>query len=363
MTNKGIVIFSGFNQRAVIAFLRSLTAQKISFGIIALSDKDEIFNSIYKKNVVYTRKSVPLQMGDLFEGLRIAKKKLGVEELIIMPSTEALVRFILEHRDRFSKENMNIPLVNKALYHQISDKFSFSRLCLEHGIKIPKEYKSIEETKFPFVAKPKTYFSKVSNHILAPIIIYNQKQKEAFIADYNDVDFYYQEFVEGKSRYLLYYFHSDKTVYKFSQENLVQQPGGKSIVAARSTDFHLSDESKKYENLFLKIGFTGFVMIEVIGENYMIESNPRLWGPSQLFVDAKAPLFEAFLHDHGFISTKPSPETNVQKEVLYFWNGGIKATQEAELELDYHNYDAQQLEENYPRFMEVDVLNRGDFFE
>ena len=343
--------------------MRSLTAQKILFGIIALSEEDQIFDTIYREHVVHTRTSVPLMMDDLLESLRAAKKKLQVEELIIMPSTEALVRFVLENREAFSKENMKIPLVDKALYNQISDKFSFSRLCQEHGIKLPKEYKNIKETRFPFVAKPKTYFSKVSNHILAPIIIYNQEQKEAFISDYHDVDFYYQEFVEGKSRYLLYYFHSDKSVYKFSQENLVQQPGGKSIVAARSTDFHLSVESEKYENLFHKIGFTGFVMIEVIGDNYMIESNPRLWGPSQLFVDAKAKLFEAFLHDQGFISAKPSRETNTQKEVLYFWHGGIQATQEANLELDYHNYDAQQLHDNYSRFMEVDVLGRGDVIE
>ena len=87
--------------------------------------------------------------------------------------------------------------------------------------------------------------------------------------------------------------------------------------------FHLTSESTKYEKLFKEIKFTGFVMTEIKGDNFMIEANPRFWGPSQLFVDAKVNLFEAFLHDYNFISNKPPLVVSALKDVIYFWYGGI----------------------------------------
>ncbi len=363
MHKKALIIFSGFNQRAVIALLRTLSKHNILFGIIAVSEDDNIFLTDYKKHIVYTRKSVPLVFDDLLLSLQTAKKELCAEEVVIIPSTEALVRFVLENRMEFEKINATIPLVDKAVYNQISDKFSFSRVCKENGIKLPIEYSSLKETKFPFVAKPKTYYSGTSKKTLAPIIIYNQEQKASFIKCHHDNDFYYQAFVEGKSRYLLYYFHSDGSTYKFSQENLVQQPGGKSIVAAVSSDFHFSEESMKYEKLFSKINFSGFAMIEVIGDNYMIESNPRLWGPSQLFVDAKANLFEAFLHDIGLISEKPSHNIDTNNEVLYFWHGGIIKTAVNNQKLDFHNYNSIKLAENYHDFIASDIFRRADTYK
>ena len=48
-------------------------------------------------------------------------------------------------------------------------------------------------------------------------------------------------------------------------------------------------------------------MVEVkhlSNKNYMIEANPRFWGPSQLFVDAGINLFEAFLVDNGLLNKR-----------------------------------------------------------
>ena len=104
---------------------------------------------------------------------------------------------------------------------------------------------------------------------------------------------------------------------------MIQQPEGKSIVAAVSSDLHDSTEALKYEKLFKSINFHGLVMVEVRGVDndfYMIEANPRFWGPSQLFVDAGMNLFEAFLNDYDVLE-----KINLQarkKETKYFWFGG-----------------------------------------
>ena len=68
-------------------------------------------------------------------------------------------------------------------------------------------------------------------------------------------------------------------------------------------------------------------MVEIkkqINVNYMIEANPRFWGPSQLFVDARMNFFEAFLHDFGFLPENPPPFNFINAiHKKYFWFGGI----------------------------------------
>lgn len=61
--------------------------------------------------------------------------------------------------------------------------------------------------------------------------------------------FFCEEFIEGESLYLLYYFTKSGEVYRFSQVNYAQQTGGKSILAAGCATLHNDDISKEYENI------------------------------------------------------------------------------------------------------------------
>ncbi len=359
---KAFVIFSGFNQRAVVAFLRVLKKNAIPFGIVAKSKDDSILLSRYAHDVLYIRKSLLIEPNDIKEALHEVKKKTRATELLVAPTTELLNRFFLENRQLLSNANCIIPLVNASLYKQISDKISFSRLCQEKGIKTPQEYESLKNAGFPFVAKPKYYNSKSSGKSLAPVIIKNKEEEDSFLHQFCVDEFYFQEFIEGSSKYLLYYFHSDGSIYKFSQENMVQQPGGKSMIAAISSDFHLHKDAVKYENLFLDIGFRGFVMIEIKGDAYMIEANPRFWGPAQLLLDAKSNIFEAFLHDYGFLKEKPLCKTFVASEVLYFWHGGLMETILNGETPDFHNFTETWFIEKFPIFLSADIYRREDTY-
>lgn len=362
LNKKCVIVFSGFNQRAVIAFLRTLEKNDVDYVIIAKSEEDDIFLTNYKHSVLAVRKSVSLVLEDLIESIKAVQRVHKREEYVIAPTTEALNRFLLEKRESFEKMGCSIPLVDKNLYELISNKYSFGRLCYQHGILVPKEININHDFELPLVAKPKKYFSSINGQVLSPIIIYNSHELEKFISEYKLEDFYFQEYVNGKSIYLLYYFHRNGTTFRFSQENLVQQPNGKSMVAAISSNFHHSEESCKYEKLFRNLKFFGLVMVEVRqhnDKNYMIEANPRFWGPSQLFVDAGTNFFEPFLHDFGLIESysKFIEPTNI---IRYFWFGGVSDTIRKNERLIFHYYNEIELSDLLPEWIKYDIYRRPD---
>ena len=86
MLDKVIIVFSGFNQRAVIAFLRTLEMHKLSYAIIAKSNADTIFLTDYKEKVYSIRSSVPLDFEDLIKSINIVRRKKKCDEFIIAPS-------------------------------------------------------------------------------------------------------------------------------------------------------------------------------------------------------------------------------------------------------------------------------------
>lgn len=359
---KVVLIFSGFNQRAIISFIRTLGKNRINFAIIALSKTDEIFLTKYKQNVLAVRKNTNLVLSDLINSVRKVRGKLPSEEYVIAPTTESLNRFLLQNRHEFEKINCFIPLVDKELYETVSNKYSFGELCKNHKIKTPRELDVTHIKKYPIVIKPKQYYSSVNNEILAPIIVQNESEYRKFKNKYKIDDFYIQEYVGGKSIYLLYYFHSNGEVYKFSQENLIQQFGGKSMLVAKTSNFHESDESVKYEELFKNINYFGLVMIEVKqynNNNYMIEANPRFWGPSQLFVDAGINLFECFLQDIGVL-TNTIEATDVENDIKYCWLGGLGEGFKELEEVTFYNYSKEEFYTDFWELLNNDIYFRSD---
>jgi predicted ATP-grasp superfamily ATP-dependent carboligase len=361
MADKVHLIFSGFNQRAVIAFLRTLTKNNEPFAIIAKSKSDTILKTDYKTHVLSIRKIVELDLNDIINSINKVKYKINADEYIIAPSTEALNRFILKHKVKLTKLKCSTPLVDIQLYKLISDKYSFGELCLKNGIDVPATYHSFINAKIPFVAKPFHYFCSGGN-TYSPILILTENDKTNFIKKHNPEDFFYQKFVTGNSLYLLYYFHRNGTIYKYSQENIVQQPNGKSIVAAKSSNFHLSSESLKYERMLKNINYHGFIMVEVKQKettNYMIEANPRFWGPSQLFVDAKKNFFEAYLYDYGnFPKALEFSDNNHQFN--YFWFGGILESYKNGEDPVFHKGDDKKFLFELAEWLQFDIYKRND---
>jgi len=344
------VVFSGYNDRAIIAFFRTLKKNNVGFDIIACTKEDFVFRTIYAQNVVYVRKGKELSLPEITTVLKQIKVINNTDEkYVILPSSEFLNRFLLRNRKEIEELGFEIPLVEEALYDQISDKSIFATICNENGIKIPEVGKEI-----PMVAKPKYYFSTDARPI-APYLLLTESEYQEFKEKEKEEDFFFQRYIEGESLYLLCYFYKDGTVDVFSQRNLIQQTGGKSIVAAEYSDFWKTEEADKYVNLLKSMSFRGLIMIEVRKEKhyYMIEANPRIWGPSQFLLDSQANLLESMLNDLGAIESRPQILQNYRKDAKYFWKKGL------EKETVLH-CEKREAEEKWEELKKYDIFSYDD---
>jgi predicted ATP-grasp superfamily ATP-dependent carboligase len=358
--NNAFLIFSGYNQRAVIAFCREAKRLNIPFFIIAKSNDDTIFLTSFKENVVAIRSEKLLTLSDIDQCLCELTSKAPFSEFVILPSSEFLNRFFLEQRSYFKEKSISIPLVEESLYSLISDKYSFGKLCQKYNLTIPAELPISEPQIYPFVAKPRSYFSESLTKTLAPYLIFSEKDWNSFLSTENIGDFYFQEFITGSSFYLLFNFSSNGQCDAFSQENLIQQACGKSIILAKSATLHLEKIAHNYADMLIKEGFEGLIMIELKKNNgvyYMIEANPRLWGPSQLFVDAEVPIFENFIRNQGFNIVS---NTTKAKESVYFWHGGMVEDMMLKHTLTYHDYTPKMLEDQIDQLFNKEIYLRED---
>ncbi len=356
--DKAITVFSGFNVRAVVAFCRRAAQLQIPFFIIAASSSDPILMTAYRDRVVRTRLTPQLCIGQVNEWLDEICEEANVRKMCVLPSTEFLNRFLLDNVNELQEHGHDVPLVSKKLYCQISNKRTFAKTCVEHGLLVPNEFEAMPEEP-PFVAKPHRYESAKTGKQLKPWLIESEISFKLFLQSEDPTDYFYQELVQGRSIYLLYYVSRVGKHAIYSQENLVQQSGGGSIVLARHSDHYLRPIAAKYLEMLQKIDFDGIIMVELKetddGRYLMIEANPRLWGPMQFVVDNNIPILDQFLVENGFsITTKPSllPGTP-----FYFWSGGITPAAQP---LMFHNFSNKDFQAIAKALIAYDIFNRDD---
>lgn len=356
-----LVIFSGYNQRAILAFLRCMVKNKFSrYAIVASSEDDTILKTVYKDKVFCVRKNKELNKIEIFQILHDIKSKYKNEQVLILPTTESLNRFMLQYKDKLEQEKIVVPLVSKSIYESISDKEMFWEICKNNELLVPERIKLTVEFTKPYVAKPKKYQTD-DGKVYSPQIILTSEQHKKFLKEYDKNDFMYQEYITGDSYYLLYYFSKRNKVYMFSQINYSQQLNGKSILVAESSNIHKEKIAQDYIRIFHKLNYFGLVMVEVrknANGYYMIEANPRFWGPSQLFVDAGVPFFEEMLKDYD-IDIK-NKQYKVNCDVKYLWSGGCP---EGILDTDkeiWINNSKNKVANEWQKFISNDIYNRED---
>lgn len=360
MTEQAIVIYTGNNQRAVIAFCREATKCNIPFFLITSGNRDTIYLTEYKKHVIHERKSRELNVDELVECVENLRSAKAVQNVFVLPSSEYLNRFLLHHRSKLHEYNIFIPLVEERLYATLSDKISFTTLCESFGISVPATLSNFEKLVPPFVIKPRNYFDKQGKVQFKPILVTDEEKLVELQANIDIEDYFLQQYISGESYYLLIYKSNNGEDVCYSQKNILQQAEGGSIIAAISSDIHLKEIAQDYLKMLDDIDFTGLIMIELRyfdDKYYMIEANPRLWGPSQLFVDANIPIFKGFLHDLGFnIKYSQRKVTDVK----YFWYGGLISNYRQNKKpviLDLNFTDDEDVIEQW---LEADIYDRID---
>ncbi len=361
MSNKHLLIYSGSNDRAIIAFCRYASKNSIPFHIIANGEDDYIFLTDYRKHIIHTRKKNKLELQEIESVLKQIQLLYKPEDILILPSTEYLNRFLLENLDPLKVMGAEIGLCPLDTYHLLSDKYAFGELCKSHNILVPEELENAPNS-YPFVAKPKSYKS-LTGAIHKPDIISNEKDRSHFLTKANSQDYYFQKYIQGQSFYLLFYIFKSGKYSIYSQENLIQQHNGGSIILAKSSSMHLTETTliNNYATMLTSIGFHGLVMIEVKKQGndfYMIEANPRLWGPSQLILDSQMSIFDCFAFENNLIQS--IPEYEYKTDTWYYWSGGLFADQANDNTSSYHNYSKSESINTLPSIQPFEVFNRED---
>lgn len=352
MGKKGVIILSGYNPRAVIAFLRVCDRCNVDYYIIATGKDDAILNTKYGKYVVYVRENQ--DVANLFEIAQKTMERYQLSESYFIPSTEYLNRYLINHREEFEHYNIYIPLVDKKLYEEISDKESFRNLCEKYSLPVTNRYENKDNIKYPCVLKPRKYGSSAGK----PKVIYNKSELNSI---YNHDIWFVEEYITGDSYYLLYYFRNDGSYICYSQKNKVQQPNGGSVILAEPARLHTHSICSQYGDMLTKENYRGLIMIEVkendSGEFVMIEANPRLWGPSQLFVDAGINFFEEYLSEMGFVIDNSEDKAFRNGDIYYFWEGGVSENID---DLKYYSYSLKELKNKYHILKQNEIFNRDD---
>lgn len=355
----GVFTLSGFNQRAVIALCRYARAHGVPVHVAARNASDPIFLTQHADRVFTTRQAAALQVDELCGWIEQLRREHGHERILLAPSTEFFNRFVLAHRAVLEQAGGVVPLVDQRLYEAVSDKQSFGEMCRRHGIGVPLEHAQPPDA-LPFVAKPIRYAS-ADGRQLKPHLILEAADWQRFCAQEQASDFYFQAFALGQSLYLLMHLPAHGPALTSSQENLVQQAQGGSIILARRSDFHLSDEAARYERMLRAVGFRGLVMVEVrrcpeTGRCVMIEANPRMWGPMQFALDNGVDLFGALLADQLGQTPQPLAPPGVSGE-YYFWGGGLVPASQP---YAFHGYTPARFLDEHARIAPCDIFQRED---
>lgn len=347
---RALLALSGYNFRALIAFLRVCRTYNVPIYIIAKDKSDPIFSTMYAGQVVFVRESSDLSC--LPEICQNLMSQYHLDEAVFLPSTEYLNRYLQANRHIFHKLRIKIPLIPPPLYDRLSDKSSFRDMCIEYGLPTTKVYSTLDSIEYPCVLKPHTYWSYSGK----PIVILNSGQ---IPRDFSK-EWFIEQYIPGDSYYLLYYFRNDGTYVAYSQKNLIQQNGGGSMLCACQSTLHHHPICRQYAEMFISERVTGLIMVEVKehnGKYIMIEANPRLWGPSQFFVDAGIPFFEEFLFDCGFNIKNNISLTEPSEPIYYFWEGGFSKERHDE---KYYSMGRAVLSQKLSILRKYDVFNRPD---
>lgn len=349
---------SGHNIRAVVALCRWAAQAGVAVHAVARDANDPLYLTRYAPLVFVERRSAALDLAELVSWIHLLCRRHGYEQVLIAPSTEFFNRFLLRHRAAIEAAGGIVPLVEEALYEQVSDKQAFAGMCTARGIAVPAVLEAPPEDP-PFVAKPRRYLG-ASGAQLKPWLILTPAERARFLRDENPADYFLQEFVEGESLYLLAHLSRDGKVTASAQENLMQQAGGGSIILARAHGFHHEPEARPFLDMLVDAGFHGLVMIEVrrcrrSDRAVMIEANPRLWGPLQFMLDRHADPFTPLFADHGLQAHAPAAQG--PQRPYYFWSGGLASGLPP---CTFHNFSPQRFIADYARIAAADLFARDD---
>jgi len=324
-----VIMFVGANDRAIITCLRSLCARDIPVILLApLSDRFNPFQFTKYRSLIARQFRFP-SPDDSTSFLGHLDYFLARHRNVrLFPTGEKIIRLL--HRDltMLSRHGAILCTATPDSYALVSDKLSFAQLCPQFGIKVPTVFAAKPGyDDLPFVLKPKAHCKQAGDKPNHPILVLDSKQYEACEPWLQDDNYFAQSYLEGESFYYCAAYSDGNRKAAFTQRNICQQPGGKSIVKAAPGD--LPDSVKeKIDALMAAQNWSGLMMFELrrVGhEFYGIEINPRLWGPVQLALDNGIDFPRILYQIFAGIETPADTDAHKRSETEprgYLWLGG-----------------------------------------
>lgn len=343
------VLLSGHNDRAVVTLCRYLRGAGLPFAIVAAGRDDAIHRTAYADAVVFNRLDKVVTVDWL---AAIADAVGGAA--IHCPTTEFVNEFVLRHRAAVEAAGWIVGLPERAVYERLTSKLASQQfVAATTGIEPPRA-QAMTSLHAPCVLKPRVNVSR--GRVLYPQLCLDSAALARARVDLVEDEWFAQDYVVGQSRYLCGYLCADGRRAWFWQDNLLQQPGGKSIVLARAVDDPAFDAGRFFDGLHA-LGYRGPLMLEVLvdanGQPHYIEINPRFWGPLQLALEACPEILRLFVLDHGAAPPPLPARATAPHPHYYAWAHGARSA-------ECRRYPAAALEGDAAR-LEM-LLERHDLY-
>lgn len=289
-----VLVLAGRNDRATLACVRSLHSGGTPFKIVLPAERETVYdpyNTVWSltpyRSLIFDGRYESVDTGNEAFRRSVGSFATRLNQPIVFPIGEKEMRAMLEDESWLENNDIQLPLPTIETYTEVSDKSSFAKLVREYGIRTPGEYSyHTIRTRPPFVAKPKSNVSERGRK-LTPYLLHTDADVSVFEAEESVELFFYQEYIDGPSVYYCSVWDSGTVVGEYTQKTVRQQPNGKSVIKAALIELDPGIRDK-LRALLADLEWHGPIMIELkrqAEEYYMIEANPRFWGPLQLGVD------------------------------------------------------------------------------
>jgi len=245
---------------------------------------------------VVERRTAPLCREELEAIAAAARAVHGLDELVLVPTSEYLLDTLHARPAGDLPLGVVLPCTSTVGYRRLSSKsWGADALRDSRVLPAPQTLKGLQ-AELPFVAKPRQ--NVVDGRVLRPFLVEDLADHARFEA--GGQAWFAQEYVPGPSWYWCAHRAADGRVVDYFQRNLVQRPGGGSIVLAAAEEPPDAVELRaELRALLARASFVGPAMVELRGpEARFIELNPRLWGPLLLDAIAGGVVLDAFLREY-----------------------------------------------------------------
>lgn len=309
------LLFSGHNDRAVVTLCRYFRERALPYALVAAGRDDAIHRTDHAGQVLFNRLDRVIDLPFL-QGLA------GGEPTVYVPTTEFINHFVLAHRSELQAAGWLIGLPAAAVYAQLTGKLASQAVVQGLTGLRPPAAQALEQARPPCVLKPRENLQAA--RVLYPQLCLTPEALTQALAGIEPAQWFAQDYIDGQSHYLCGYLACDGQRAWYWQDNLLQQPGGKSILLARTGANPGLDADALFDGL-ARLGYHGPFMMELIrdaaGRLHYIEINPRFWGPLQLALDACPRVLDLFAADHG-VPLPPRDGALPATGQLYAWAHG-----------------------------------------